>query len=190
MRSCRQALVIGLAGLALLAATARPVWGQMYAGLISPSVTHVELMQRRGKAPIYLVPTNPPAPPYQIGPGDLLDVNVWDNPQLTQSVEVRPDGWITLPLIGDVKAANLALFKSVEASSLPPTLVIVHVEDKWIGYGRLLDLSDPLFRSKFIFTVSQGPVEDQKVIRAFPDRQVWDFHPDQPVSTGEDGGKQ
>ncbi|HMN59920.1 MAG TPA: hypothetical protein PJ988_06120 [Anaerolinea sp.] len=90
----------------------------------------------------------------------------------------------------DVKAADLALFKSVEASSLPPTLVIVHVEDKWIGYGRLLDLSDPLFRSKFIFTVSQGPVEDQKVIRTFPDRQVWDFHPDQPVSTGEDGGKQ
>ena len=44
---------------------------------------------------------------YRIGVGDLLQVNVWRNPELTTNVTVRPDGKISLPLINDVMAANL-----------------------------------------------------------------------------------
>lgn len=44
---------------------------------------------------------------YRIGGGDTLLVNVWKNPELSQSVVVRPDGQITLPLIRDVKAEGL-----------------------------------------------------------------------------------
>ena len=36
---------------------------------------------------------------YQIGPGDVLDIVVWRNEQLTLAVTVRPDGWISLPLL-------------------------------------------------------------------------------------------
>lgn len=44
---------------------------------------------------------------YRIGVGDLLQVNVWRNPELSMSVPVRPDGKISMPLVGDIVAANL-----------------------------------------------------------------------------------
>ncbi len=45
---------------------------------------------------------------YVIGADDVLDVNVWKEPDLTRKVTVRPDGMITLPVIGDVQAAGKA----------------------------------------------------------------------------------
>ena len=45
-------------------------------------------------------------PAYVIGPQDVLDVNVWKEPDMTRIVPVRPDGKITLPLINDVQAAG------------------------------------------------------------------------------------
>lgn len=44
---------------------------------------------------------------YQIGPQDVLEVLVWKNDALSKVVTVRPDGKISLPLIGDVQAAGL-----------------------------------------------------------------------------------
>jgi polysaccharide export outer membrane protein len=44
------------------------------------------------------------APPYRIGPSDILNIYVWKEPELTQDVTVLPDGNITMPLIGEVKA--------------------------------------------------------------------------------------
>ncbi len=44
---------------------------------------------------------------YIIGPEDVLDVDVWKQPELTRSVPVRPDGKISLPLLGDVQAAGM-----------------------------------------------------------------------------------
>ena len=41
---------------------------------------------------------------YRLGLGDKLRVEVYKDTQLSQSVEIRPDGKITLPLIGDVDA--------------------------------------------------------------------------------------
>jgi len=46
---------------------------------------------------------------YTVGPGDLLAVNVWKNEALSQRVTVRPDGFVTLPLIGDVAAGGRTL---------------------------------------------------------------------------------
>jgi polysaccharide biosynthesis/export protein len=43
---------------------------------------------------------------YRIGLGDVLRVTVWKEPDLTGDVTVRPDGMITLPLVGDVTAAG------------------------------------------------------------------------------------
>lgn len=46
---------------------------------------------------------------YQIGQQDVLNVTVWDNPDLTGKFTVQPDGNVTLPLIGRVKAAGLTV---------------------------------------------------------------------------------
>ena len=43
---------------------------------------------------------------YRLGPGDKLRVEVYGEPQLSQALQVRPDGKITLTLIGDVVAAG------------------------------------------------------------------------------------
>lgn len=44
---------------------------------------------------------------YVIGPGDLLDVFVWQNPDLSQkAVPVRPDGRISTPLVPNIVAAG------------------------------------------------------------------------------------
>jgi polysaccharide export outer membrane protein len=44
---------------------------------------------------------------YVIGADDVLDVSVWKEQDLTRSVQVRPDGKISMPLIGDVQAAGM-----------------------------------------------------------------------------------
>jgi polysaccharide export outer membrane protein len=44
---------------------------------------------------------------YRIGPGDVLDIFVWQNPDLSQKqVPVRPDGRISTPLIANMVAAG------------------------------------------------------------------------------------
>ncbi len=59
-------------------------------------------------------PTAPAAAPadslgddYTIGPDDVLGVVFWREPDLSGDVTVRPDGRITLPVIGELTAAGL-----------------------------------------------------------------------------------
>lgn len=56
----------------------------------------------------------PPAPyqaaetqyEYRIGPGDRLSLVVWQHPELSMLVPVRPDGRISAPLVEDLEAAG------------------------------------------------------------------------------------
>ena len=43
---------------------------------------------------------------YAVGAGDVLQVRAWKNEALSQRVVVRPDGFITLPLVGEVQAGG------------------------------------------------------------------------------------
>ena len=43
---------------------------------------------------------------YRLGPGDVVNVVVWHNTDLSSQVPVRPDGRISMPLLGDVVAAG------------------------------------------------------------------------------------
>lgn len=45
--------------------------------------------------------------PYVIGPLDVISVKVWNNPNLSSPLDVGPDGMISMPLIGQVKADGL-----------------------------------------------------------------------------------
>ncbi len=53
-------------------------------------------------SPASLVPAS-----YVIGPEDTLHVSVWKEPDLTETIPVRSDGKISMPLLNDVQAAGL-----------------------------------------------------------------------------------
>ena len=50
-----------------------------------------------------------PEPGYILGPGDVLEISVWGYQDLTRQVAVRPDGKISVPLVGSVTAAGLSV---------------------------------------------------------------------------------
>jgi polysaccharide export outer membrane protein len=91
--------------------------------LASAGNTQAALQDKKGAKPVPSFPAaqnNPSAgdetkpavtpattdPAYVIGPEDVLDINVWKEPDMTRIVPVRPDGKISLPLINDVQAAG------------------------------------------------------------------------------------
>ena len=66
------------------------------------------------KKPVSLVSAaevagTPIAGEYRISAGDVLEVFVWQQPDLSRNVIVRPDGRMSFPLVGDVPAAGLTL---------------------------------------------------------------------------------
>lgn len=64
--------------------------------------------QNSGSAPKTAPQQLPPVgPSYVIGPEDVLFVSVWKEPDLTNTLPVRADGMISLPLLNDVQAAGL-----------------------------------------------------------------------------------
>jgi len=81
-----------------------------------------------------------PQPPviideYRLGPGDKLRVEVYKDAQLSQSVQIRPDGKITLPLIGDLEATNRTpielrdtIAKALKEYITNPTVTVIVVE--------------------------------------------------------------
>ena len=44
---------------------------------------------------------------YAIGVGDVIDISVWKNAELSVTVPVRPDGRVSVPLLGDIQAAGM-----------------------------------------------------------------------------------
>lgn len=52
-------------------------------------------------------PAKPPEEFYVIGAGDSLNISVWKEPTLSGTVKVRPDGFVTLPLINEVQVVGL-----------------------------------------------------------------------------------
>jgi polysaccharide export outer membrane protein len=44
--------------------------------------------------------------PFRIGREDVLDIAVWRDADLSRTVPVRPDGYISMPMAGDIQAAG------------------------------------------------------------------------------------
>jgi polysaccharide export outer membrane protein len=69
----------------------------------------VAVAQQPASAPAKAAADAPPPPSradYVIGPGDMLQVFVWRNPELSTNVPVRPDGKISTPLVEDMVAVG------------------------------------------------------------------------------------
>jgi polysaccharide export outer membrane protein len=72
--------------------------------LIAPVVLGVAgCAEKRGDYEVDLIAPSE----FPLGPEDVLKVTVWKSQDLSSEVMIRPDGTITLPLIGDVPAAGL-----------------------------------------------------------------------------------
>jgi polysaccharide biosynthesis/export protein len=77
-------------------------------GLLSSSCTTKELrVQEFRVAAGTPDPAKPPEEFYLIGAGDSLSINIWKEPTLSGAVKVRPDGYVTLPLINEVQVVGL-----------------------------------------------------------------------------------
>ncbi len=72
----------------------------------SPALAAAQPQESPAGAPVVVGGIEPPAD-YMIGPEDVLGVLFWRETEMSGDVTVRPDGRITLPLIGDVVAAGL-----------------------------------------------------------------------------------
>ena len=80
---------------------------------------------------------------YIIGAGDVVNINVWRNPELSMTVPVRPDGRITTPLVEDIPATGQT-----------PTQLARTIEKALAKY-----IQDPVVT--VIVTQFQGPLERQ-----------------------------
>jgi polysaccharide export outer membrane protein len=76
---------------------------------------------------------------YVIGAADVLEVQVWDNKDLNQVVSVRPDGRISLPLVGEVQAAGktvqqlqdaLAVLYTKTVKGAIPTVLVKEIKSR------------------------------------------------------------
>jgi len=69
--------------------------------------------------------TPPVSSQYRVGESDTLQITVWKEPDLSKTVIVRPDGMITLPLLGEVKVIGMtsAEIQDLVASMLKSYLV-------------------------------------------------------------------
>lgn len=80
---------------------------------LSPALVFGQSTPPAAQQPVATTGTSRPAstaavgPDYKLGTGDELRVEVYKEPQLSQSLQIRPDGKITLPLLGDVVAAGV-----------------------------------------------------------------------------------
>lgn len=83
---------------------------------------------------------------YVIGVADQIEVNVWKNPELSSESAVRPDGFITMPLLGDLRAAGLTptdlraeitrrLLDYVKSTDAVVTVSITEVRSYYVTVG-------------------------------------------------------
>lgn len=84
----------------------------MLAGCAGPNVSSPEQIQRA-----LAVDTTNSVEEYILGATDVVRVSVWRNEDLSTSVPIRPDGKISVPLVGDIQASGrtpVALAEDIE----------------------------------------------------------------------------
>ena len=130
-------LVVSLPILVLLAATS----ARAQNGSPGPSAA----ASSAAKAREVTVPND-----YRLVVGDKLRIEVYKDPQLSQSLQIRPDGKITLPLVGDIVAAGqtpVALRESIAGSLKEyitnPVVTVIVVETEPPTFSVMGEVNNP-----------------------------------------------
>lgn len=89
-------LILGM----LLAVSSVPAWAQQQAS------AHMDAAVQDAADSGGAASTKPHDGTYEIGSNDVLAINVWKEPDVSRSIPVRPDGKISLPLVGEIQAAG------------------------------------------------------------------------------------
>jgi polysaccharide export outer membrane protein len=106
-RGCGLLAVCGL-GLALLPSAPPLAQERQDQERIEPTPQSVDLPQQDTSPAVPLAPEAPAlSADYVIGPEDVLDIDIFDVPELSKTVRVANDGTISLALLGHVRAAGL-----------------------------------------------------------------------------------
>jgi polysaccharide export outer membrane protein len=77
------------------------IWAQSPGASLKPAESGDAGVPAEAKPPVNV------SPEYIVGKSDVLHVNVWKEPELSQTVTVRTDGNISLPLISEVKVSGM-----------------------------------------------------------------------------------
>jgi polysaccharide export outer membrane protein len=83
---------------------------------------------------------------YALGAADIIHVSVWKSPDLSQTVTVGPDGFVSLPLLGDVHAAGLTTNKLAQDLSAKLSAYVVNAQ---------VSVSVVEIRSRMVFVTGQ-----------------------------------
>lgn len=106
-------ILLLVAGLAYAQQAPRtPVQGEEKApALGSASAPTREEAEAKVKAPTGVTPMQTAAPidpkTFELGPEDIIAIRVWREPELSFAAQIRPDGKITMQLVGEIQAAGL-----------------------------------------------------------------------------------
>jgi polysaccharide export outer membrane protein len=131
---------------------------------------------------------------YVIGPADVLEIKVRNDPTLDSRVLVRPDGKITVNLLSDVQAAGLTMAQLADristglgkyyTAAAPPIFVFliemkskfVYIQGRGIAKSEMISLSGPLTIMQLI-AIAGGMTEYAKV------REIKVFREENGVTT-------
>lgn len=108
--------------------------------------------------------TDPRRQPYVIGPADVVRITVWKDPALSTEAVVRPDGTITLPASGEMRAAGRTVADlqketraRVAALVNDPVVSVAVVEVNSYRFTVAGNVEHPgLFSSRYYLTVSEA----------------------------------
>jgi len=114
----------------------------------------------------YAKEPDPRSQEYVVGPADQLRINVWRDSELSLELRVRPDGTVTLPLVGDIKAAGRTpsqirdditsqLAKYVKSDAAKVTVAVVAVNSYKFSVAGNVE-HPGLFSSPYFVTVLEA----------------------------------
>lgn len=97
-----------LLGAQNLGALGRPPWQWFSSGesAVPAAAAGAASPDGGATAPIPAATASPAAPDYVIGAGDVLQIDVWQQKEISRTLPVRPDGRISLPLVGAIVAGG------------------------------------------------------------------------------------
>lgn len=72
---------------------------------------------------------------YILGAGDIIEIKFFYNKELNEELTIRPDGMISLQLIGDVKAAGLSTSQLASLLKEKYSLVLESMDDTYLVAG-------------------------------------------------------